>query len=81
MTIDIVPVSSFPAQATQLRVDGGRVLLGQGASFAYQLLTASGAPASVEARAELTPAQYAAWTGDDTFVAEAIAQNLGLTPA
>lgn len=81
MTIDIVPVSSFPAQATKLRVDGGRVLLGEGASFAYQLLTAAGLPASPEGRVDLTPAQYAAWTGDDSFVAECVAENLGLTPA
>ena len=38
-------------------------------------------PVSATRVVKLTDAQYAGWTGDDTYVASCAATNLGLTPA
>lgn len=80
MIIDISPTPAFPATATQLRVNDGHVRLNHGANFAALLLDAAGDPASNPTRVALTDEQYAAWTGDDTYVAQCIAFNMGLTP-
>lgn len=79
MTIPITPVPAYPAAATQIRVDDGHVTLGVGANFQYTLLDASGNAVSAPARNSLTPEQYAAWTGDDEFAAQCVAQNVGLS--
>ena len=81
MTIPIIPVPCFPATATQLRVDDGRVNLGVGANFQWALLDANNALVSGPGRNALSDQQYNSWTGDDLFVAKSVAANLGLTPA
>jgi hypothetical protein len=78
MIIPIQQVSTWPTPATQLRVDGGYVTLGTGAAFGATLLDSNGNAVSQVKSVSLTDSQYAAWTGDDTFVAECVAQNLGL---
>jgi hypothetical protein len=80
MIIQIEPREAFPSPATQLRVDDGHVTLGQSANFQYALLDADGNLVSVPARNTLTTEQYEAWTGDDEFVAQCVAENIGLTP-
>ena len=80
MIISIVPVPAYPLEAVSLRVDDGAVTLGVGANFQALLLDASGNPASIPTRIPLTDEQYTAWTGDDLFVAECVAWNMGLTP-
>ncbi len=81
MKINIAPVSAFPAQATQLDVSDGHVTLGQGAHFQAILLDANSLAVSVPFRVGLTEEQYNGWIGDDVYVANAVAVNLGLTPA
>lgn len=81
MKIAINPVPSFPSTATQLEIVSLSVNLGVGATASWRLLDANNAPASQITGTSLTDAQYAAWTGDDTFVAACIASNNGLTPA
>ncbi len=81
MTIAIVPLNTWPTQATQLQVDDGHVTLGVGANFQYALLDANGALVSAPARNTLTDEQYASWTGSDEAVCAFVAQNVGLTPA
>ena len=80
MIIPIKPVSSFPAEATQLECVDTVVELGQGLSTEYRLLDKDGKIVSPRLRASLTDKQYDQWTGDDAFVCECIAENVGLTP-
>jgi len=81
MIIPIVPVAAYPNPATQLRVDDGLVQFNVTINCQYALLDADGNLVSSPARASLTSGQYADWTSDDVYVANCIAQNLGLTPA
>jgi hypothetical protein len=81
MIISIVPVPAYPTEASNLRVDSGVVILDEGANFQAILLDANQNPVSVPTRVALTPEQYAEWTGDDRFVAQCVAENMGLTPA
>ena len=78
MIIDIKPVPAYPSEATQIRVDDGHVRLEHGANFQAMLLDAGGAVASNPTRVPLTDEQYANWTGDDTYVAQCVAHNMGL---
>ncbi len=80
MTIDIEPTDAFNGPATQLRVNDGHVHLGHGADFQYALLNAAGETVAPVARNALTPEQYAGWVGDDVYVVNCVAANLGLTP-
>jgi hypothetical protein len=80
MTIAIEPVPAFPSEATQLRVDDGHVIFNQSINCQYALLDADGNLVSVPKRNTLTTEQYEAWTGDDEFVAQCVAENIGLTP-
>lgn len=79
MTTPIVPIAAYPSQATHLRIDDGRITLGQGAEFQYRLLDISGNLVFVPSRKSLTSLQYAGWVGDDAYVCTGIAANLGLT--
>lgn len=81
MKIAIVPEQCFNGPGTQLECVDTVVDLGVGLNTEYRILNASGEIVSARKRASLTPAQYAAWTGSDTFVCECIAENVGLTPA
>ena len=81
MIINIKPVPCFPTTATQLRVDDGQINLGVGANFQWALLDANSNLVAGPGRSPLTDAQYAGWTGDDSYVAGCVATNLGLTPA
>lgn len=81
MTIAISPVPGYPKEGTQLRVDDGRVRLGITIDCQYTILSADGAEVSVPARNTLTEDQYGKWTGDDTFVCQCVAENVGLKPA
>jgi hypothetical protein len=66
--------------ATALVVSQGSVVLGQGATFSYSLLDADGNLIGSPGTCQLTADQYANWTGDDIWVAQKVAANLGLTP-
>jgi len=81
MKIAIIAVPCFPAPATQLRVDDVHVTLGETANCQFALLDAQDHIVGGPARISLTPEQYAAWTGDDSFVCYCVAENLKLTPA
>ena len=81
MLLSIQPVPAYPNPAVSLRVDDGHVNLGVGADFQWALLDASGALVAGPGRNTLTDAQYNAWTGADSEVLNAVALNLGLTPA
>lgn len=80
MIIPIQPVQAFPASGVALRVDDGRVDLGNGANFEWALLDANNNIVGGPDRNALTEEQYAAWNTDDSDVAKAVATNLGLVP-
>jgi hypothetical protein len=80
MDIAIQEVAAFPAAARTLRVDDGRVELGNTANFQWTLLDYYGNVVSGPGRNTLSAEQYEAWGEDDTEVAHAVAANLGLTP-
>jgi hypothetical protein len=79
MIIQIQSVATWPIPATQLKVDGGYVTLGVGAAFGATLLSISGTQVSQVQTVTLTSGQYNNWTGDDIWVAQCVAANLGLT--
>lgn len=79
MTINTIPIPCFNGPATQIRVDDGHVRLDVGANFQWALLNVSGQIVSGPGRSDLTSGQYASWTGDDAFVVECIAENIGVT--
>ena len=81
MKIAITPVASYPGTATQLECVSYSGNLGVGVNVVWRLLDASNAQVSQNVSSDLTAEQYNAWTGSDTFVAECIAENNGLTPA
>lgn len=81
MTITITPVACFNGPAVSLECVDTAVVLGTGLNTEWRLLNAAGQLVSARNRASLTDAQYAAWTGEDEFVCECIATNVGLTPA
>lgn len=81
MKIAIQPVSCFNGPATQIELVDTSVVLGSGLNTEWRLLNAAGEIVSARQRESLTAEQYASWTGSDEFVAECIAENVGLTPA
>ena len=81
MKIAISPVPSFPRQATQLEIVSTTVELGKTATCVWQLLDQENEPCSVLNSSKLTSDQYAAWVGDDNYVARCVAENAGLAPA
>ena len=81
MQSTIQPVPAFNGPAVSLRVDDGHVSLGQGAHFQWALLNANDEIVAGPARSPLTDEQYNAWTGDDQYVVDSVAANLGVVLA
>lgn len=81
MKINIVPPATN-LSATQLEIVDPQWVPNVTMNFEWRLLNADNEVCSTRKRAELTPAQYAAWgADDDAYVCECIATNVGLTPA
>ncbi len=81
MKIAIKPVPSFPHTATQLECIATTVELGVGLSTGWRLLDSGNQIVSALGIASLTAEQYEGWTGDDDYVCECVASNLGLALA
>ena len=81
MKIAITPVPCFNGPAVSLECVDTSVQLGSGLNTEFRLLNDKGELVSARQRAELTAEQYEAWTGEDEYVCECIAKNVGLTPA
>jgi len=80
MTINIEPVSCFNGPAVKLEGVNAQVELGVGLKVVVVLKNAANEPVSANLLASLTPEQYEAWTGDDAYVLQSVATNLGLYP-
>lgn len=80
MRINISPVPSYPGTATQLDCVSMSVQLGTTANVVWRLLDVNNNVASINTSTNLTEEQYNGWTGDDAYVLECIAENVGLTP-
>lgn len=82
MTIEIVQVGGFPKPGTQLRVDNTLVsLTNNTANCQWAILDEDGNITSGPGRSEITSAQMDGWTGDNVYIVNCVATNLGLTPA
>ena len=56
------------------------VQLGITANVVWRLLDANNNVASINTSTNMTEEQYEGWTGNDSYVLECIAENVGLTP-
>lgn len=80
MMLGIQPIAAYPNSGVYVWINDGRIELNIGVSFAHTLIDVSGNPVSLTRREILQSTSYNTWTGADTYVAAAIATQVGLTP-